>query len=97
MVGRSMTSTCSSIGAIWNCTLTAPGGYQGLVVWDTSESCGGGTCQTHAYSVGAQYLQYRDLSGNVNPVSGSSVPIGIKPILVENQQNGMRPELRHRP
>jgi hypothetical protein len=100
MVGRSMTSPCSltpPTGTIWNCALTAPGGYQALVVWDTSESCSNGTCVTHPYTVGAQYLQYRDLSGNVNQISGNSVPIGIKPILVENQQGGLRPESRRRP
>ncbi len=94
MVGRSMTSLCSSTGTIWNCTLTAPGGYQGLVVWDTLESCSNGTCTTHSYSVGAQYLQYRDLSGNIYQISGNSVQIGIKPILVENQQSVMHAESR---
>ena len=97
MVGRSMTSPCSltsPTGTIWNCTLTAPGGYQGLVVWDTSESCSNGTCTTHSYSVGAQYLQYRDLSGNIYQISGNSVQIGIKPILVENQQSVMHAESR---
>jgi hypothetical protein len=84
MVGRSMTSLCSPTGTIWTCTLTAPGGYQGLVVWDTSLSCSNGTCNTKPYSVGAQYVQYRDLSGIVYPVTGRSVPVGIKPILVEN-------------
>lgn len=97
MVGRSMTSPCSlTTTTIWNCTLTAPGGYQGLVVWDTSPPCNP-TCQTHPYSVGTQYLQYRDLSGIVTQITGGSVPIGMKPILVENQQSGMRPESRHRP
>lgn len=84
MVARSMTSLCSPTATIWNCTLTAPGGYQGLVVWDTSLSCSHGTCKTNPYSVGAQYKQYRDLSGNVTPITGQSVPVGIKPILVEN-------------
>jgi hypothetical protein len=99
MVGRSMTSLCSltsPTGTTWNCVLTAPGGYQGLVVWDTFESCNP-TCQTHPYTVGTQYVQYRDLSGNVNQISNNSVPIGIMPILVENQQSGMRPESHRRP
>jgi hypothetical protein len=98
MVGRSMTSLCSltsPTGSIWNCTLTAPGGYQGLVVWDTSSKCIP-TCQTHPYPVGTQYVQYRDLAGIVYEVSGNSVLIGIKPILVENQQSSMRPESRRR-
>jgi hypothetical protein len=94
MVGRSMTTPCSlSMVTIWTCTLTAPGGYQGLVVWNTGTNCN----PTCPYNVGAQYVQYRDLSGAVSPVSGNSVPIGIKPILVENQQSGMHPESRRRP
>lgn len=97
MVGRSMTSICSPTGTIWTCTLTAPGGYQALVVWDTSQTCSNGVCTTNPYKVGAQYIQYRDLAGNVNPITGQSVPVGIKPILVENQQSGMHPQLRHRP
>ena len=96
MVGRSMTSPCAlTTKTIWNCTLTAPGGYQGLVVWDTSQTCNP-TCGTNSYSVGVQFRQYRDLSGNVTQITGNSVPVGIKPILVENQQSGMHPESRRR-
>jgi len=88
MVGRSMTSPCSANGTTWTCILTALGGYQGLAVWDTSQTCNNGICTTAPYGVSNQYVQYRDLSGGITQIpqgqNPKTVPMGIKPILVEN-------------
>ena len=48
-------------------------------------------------TVGTQYVQYRDLAGIVHsPIINNGVPIGIMPILVENQYSNTRPGSRHR-
>jgi hypothetical protein len=84
MVGSTMSSLCRPQGSVWTCGLTRPGGYQGLAVWDTSRTCNNGNCGTVPYQVGPQYTQYRDLAGKKVNITGRTVPIGIKPILLEN-------------
>ncbi len=65
----------------WSCSVTRANGYQAQVVWTSSS-----TSTMSSYSLaGAQYTQYRDLSGKTVPVSGkSAVAIGTTPILLEN-------------
>jgi hypothetical protein len=55
--------------------LTRSGGYQGIVVWNSSRSV--------SYQVPAQYIEVRDLSGNVSGVAGGSVQVGNSPVLIE--------------
>jgi hypothetical protein len=74
MVGATMTAPCSASGTIWTCGLTKPGSSQALAVWNTSGNS--------TYTPAGQYTQYRDLAGNTYAITGS-VPIGIKPILLE--------------
>jgi len=82
--GASVSNPCSNQGTIWECGYTRSGGYQALAVWDKSQSCNGGNCTTSTFMLpSSQYTQYQDLSGNVSPISGSSVQIGAKPILLE--------------
>jgi hypothetical protein len=79
-------SGCSSAGTIWTCTLARPGGYFAQVMWDSSQSCSSGVCQTTSYTPSAQFIQYRDLNGNTYPLNGSTtVPLGAEPIILENQ------------
>jgi|HubBroStandDraft_6_1064221.scaffolds.fasta_scaffold17050_4 hypothetical protein len=86
LVGTVMSQACSSSGPVWTCELTSTNGYQALAVWDASQSCSNGQCTTSNYSFSSQYVQYRDLAGNTTSITGqSSVPIGAKPILLENQ------------
>src|SRR2546427_3185297 len=81
MVGATMTQPCSLNGtdgyhAVYTCALTRSGGYQARVVWNTDGDS--------AYTAPRQYLQYRDLQGNVNNIpSDHQVTIGHKPILLE--------------
>ena len=86
-LGATITQACSSVGTVWTCIFTKPGGYQGLTVWDTSQTCNNGFCTGSSYTIpkGTTYIHYRDLSGRVTKISGSTVPIGYKPILLENQ------------
>lgn len=84
MVGA-VASACTSSGSVWTCALTRSSGYQALAVWDASQTCSGGNCTTSNFTFPAAYTQYRDLAGNTTPLSGSTVAIGAKPILLENQ------------
>jgi hypothetical protein len=88
MVGATLSQTCSAVGTRWTCGFKKPGGYQALAVWDTSKSCNHGSCSTSTFTfppVTPNYIHYRDLSGNVTKISGKTVPVGYRPILLENQ------------
>jgi len=90
MVGASMPAPCTANGgstyaAVYTCQLTRPGGYNALAVWDTNQTCSNGVCTSSNYTPDPQYIQYRDLTGTVFPISaGQTIQIGAKPILLEN-------------
>jgi hypothetical protein len=76
MEGASMPTACiHDPGNTWSCPLTRAGGYQALVVWNSSK--------TLSYKAPAQYTDFRDLAGNVGPLSGGRVPVGESPVLIE--------------
>ena len=84
MVGAVL-SGCSSSGTIWTCTLARPGGYLAQVMWDSSQTCSNGVCQNTPYTPPPQFIQYRDLYGNVFTLTGTTtVPLGAMPIILEN-------------
>lgn len=74
--GATLTVPCAAAGAVWTCTITRTGGYQGLVVWNTSGNS--------SFTFPSQYKQSRNLSGNTTSLSGSKVTIGTWPIILEN-------------
>lgn len=86
-LGATVNQACSSVGTVWTCGFTRSGGYQALAVWDTAQTCNNGFCTSSSYTIpsGSNYIHYRDLAGHDNTISGSTVPIGYKPILLENQ------------
>jgi PKD repeat protein len=71
-------STCTDSGNVWTCPLTRPGGYQGLAIWYYSASEVG----TESYTPAAQFIQYRDLAGNITSVTGP-ITIGPAPVILE--------------
>jgi hypothetical protein len=76
MEGASMPSACiHDPGNTWTCPLTRSGGYQGLVLWNSSK--------TLSYKVPVQYSDFRDLTGNVGSLSGGRVQVGESPVLIE--------------
>ena len=83
--GATMPNGCQTSGTVWTCSLARSGGYEGLLVWDTSQTCSHGTCGTSQYAYQGSYVQYRDLDGNTWKINGKTVGIGAKPILLENQ------------
>jgi hypothetical protein len=84
MVGAVPTGQCTSKGNIWTCDYTRANGYQAEAIWDTSETCSNNVCTTNSQPVPSQYIHYRDLGGSTTNISGGSVPVGAKPILLEN-------------
>ena len=46
--------------------------------------------RTSTFTVPSGYVQYRDLAGNLNSIIGSTVTIGIEPILLENMTDVTR-------
>jgi hypothetical protein len=85
ILNTEMTENCSTAdNAIWTCSFSAPNGYIAKAIWNTNETCRNGRCPTVNYSVGTAYKQYRTLAGDVIPIVNSQVPIGAKPIFLEN-------------
>jgi len=74
MVGSTMTSNCAASGTVWTCGLKNSSGVQTQAVWNTAGSS--------TYTVSTGYGHYKDLAGNSNTISGSTVTIGIQPILL---------------
>ena len=83
MVGANLNG-CSSSGTIWTCQLSRSGGYVAEAIWDTSQTCANGSCTTVGYTVDPQYVRYRALDGSITSITGFMVPVGTKPILLEN-------------
>ena len=92
MLGATMPYPCTQNGgtvyaAVYTCDLTRSGGYQARAVFDTTRTCKNGVCTTSNYTPATEYIQYVDITGAVHPISppGATVQIGLKPILLENQ------------
>jgi hypothetical protein len=74
-------NACTVTGTVYTCQLD-----NGQVVWDTAQTCKGGTCTTSKYTYPSRYGWYKQMtSGNGNQLTGSTVQIGYKPILLTNQ------------
>lgn len=85
MVGATMNGQCAVSGTMWVCNFSRPGGYVAEAIWDTSQTCHKGICGTINYGVGSEYTNYLSLDGSKITIAGAQVPIGAKPIWVENQ------------
>jgi hypothetical protein len=91
MVGATMPYPCTQNGgtvfaAVYTCDLTRSGGYQARAVFDTTQTCKKGVCTTSSYTPDPKYTQYVDITGAVYQITpGDIVQIGLKPILLENQ------------
>lgn len=84
IVGKNMKGSCAPSGTIWTCNLTGPSHYVAAAIWDTGQTCRNAVCGSKAYKVGLQYSNYRSLDGKQHSIKNHTVPIGAKPILVEN-------------
>ncbi len=83
-MGATLTSACTNLKGttVWVCKYarSTPADYQGIIVWDAKKSS--------TYGVIKKFTQYCDLKGNVTAVQRKTVPIGIWPILLENENLG---------
>ena len=85
MFGRFPTP-CAQTGTIWTCQLTGSSSYQAVITWDDSRTCNNGTCTFTAQTAPSWATKLRDLAGNSTSITGgSSIQIGLKPIILENQ------------
>jgi len=76
MVGATMTSPCSvDTRSTWTCGLSRPGGYQAQAIWNTAS--------TLSYTRPSKFTVYADLAGHTFKITGRSVMIGPKPILLQ--------------
>ncbi len=85
IVGATPTGQCTQNGTIWTCNYTKSSGYMAEAIWDTSQTCSNGSCTTSPMSVGSQYIRYLDVAGGSFPITKGTVPVGAKPIFLENQ------------
>jgi len=73
-------SPCTSSANVWTCALIRSGkNYKGLAVWFYSAN----ESDTTSYTPDPQFVQYRDLAGNVTSVTGA-ITIGPQPVLLES-------------
>jgi len=88
MAGNTLTSACSGppppTMGVWTCNLQGANGWQAQAVWDMSQSCSNGVCTSSNYTFNPIFTQYVTVYGQVNPTTGSTVPVGYQPILLEN-------------
>jgi len=86
MVGATLSSPCTPVGTVWQCGYTRPGGYKAIAVWDASQTCNNGYCTTSTFTIpSGGYDYFLDITGVKTHTTGTTVQIGLKPILLENQ------------
>jgi len=90
LLGNTLITPCAALGTLWTCDFTGPDGYVGQAIWDTSKSCSDGVCDTGNQTVDPQFVDYVDLDGNTTQIEDNTVPVGAKPIWLENMQDQMR-------
>jgi hypothetical protein len=76
LIGHTI-SACTASGTVYTCNLD-----NGQAVWDTAQTCGNSGCSTSKYTYPTTYTKYTDLTGKKTSLSGKTVNIGYKPILL---------------
>jgi hypothetical protein len=93
MVGNTMTRPCTASGSIYTCELKRPDGTKTLAVWDAAQSCASGSCAHSTYGVPGGYGLYLDLANVRHNLTGWTVRIGAKPILLLPRAHANRGDL----
>ena len=79
LTGAEMTAPCAMApDSTWTCDFMLRGGVQSQVVWNSSVS----PSSTLRFRPPPKYVQYRSLDGSTTPISGGSIQIGNKPLLL---------------
>jgi hypothetical protein len=76
LIGHSI-SPCVAAGTVYTCTAD-----NGLIVWDTAQTCSKGVCTTSKYTYPVTYKFFTDLTGKKTRMLASTVGIGYKPIFL---------------
>lgn len=84
ITGRSLVNPCTATLTVWTCNFTGTNNYVAQAIWDTSQSCNNGVCTTVDQAVDPQFTHYRTLDGDRLGIKNNTVPIGAKPIWLEN-------------
>ena len=79
LIGHTI-SPCVASGTVYTCNVD-----NGQIVWDTAQSCSSGVCTTSDYTYPPSYTKQTDLTGTKTALTGSTVPIGYKPIFLTAQ------------
>jgi len=78
-------SACTRSGTIWTCPITGSAGYQAEIIWDDAQTCNNGVCSSSSHAAPSGAVRFRDIAGNATQINSGAVPIGLKPIITENQ------------
>jgi hypothetical protein len=79
LTGSEMTAPCETASdSTWTCDIMLRGGVPAQIIWNSSVS-GSSAVQ---FRPAPKYVQYRSLDGSTAPISGGSVQIGSKPLLL---------------
>jgi len=76
LIGHTI-SACVASGTVYTCALD-----DGQIVWDTAQSCSNGICTTSKYTYPTGYKWQTSLYGTKTELTGKTVPVGYKPILL---------------
>jgi hypothetical protein len=76
LIGHSI-SPCVAAATVYTCTTD-----NGLIVWDTAQTCSKGTCTTSKYTYATTYKWSTDLTGKKTRLPMKTVGIGYKPIFL---------------
>jgi hypothetical protein len=85
IVGATPLSPCTATGTVWACNYARSTGFKAQAIWDTSQSCSNGNCTSTNVIVDPEYRSYLDLAGQTHDITNNSVPVGVKPIFLQNQ------------
>lgn len=68
---------------VWTCFFTGAGTVSAAeIIWDSSQTCSGGSCTTSTYIPSPGYTQYINLAGQAAAIGAGGVQVGSKPILL---------------
>ncbi len=83
LAGAMLTSPCSSSGTVYRCGIVK-NGVPYSIIWDSSQSCSGGSCTTGNQTVPPQWGHSQDMTTGSTPaaVTGSTVAVGVKPVVL---------------
>jgi len=81
--GAELTAPCAAFDSTWTCGFKLSGGMQAQAVWNSSVP----TSSTVSFRPAPKYLLYRNLDGGTIQVSGGSIRVGRKPILLVGSES----------